>query len=120
MAAATKIATNAAIPAVIEMLSEQLRIAELYDVPPARMVEVLLGIDYGNRLIRSYGPMIAEQRFEPAGFPMVLGRKDVGLALDAANGQSLPLVEMIAARMDAIIASGGGARDWATLGQTHH
>ena len=120
MAAATKIAANAGIPAMIDMLSERVRIAEIHGVPPTKMVEVLLAIDYGNRLIRSYGPMIAEHRFEPAGFPMVLGRKDVGLALDAANGSSLPLVETIAARMDAIIASGGGAQDWATLGQTRH
>ena len=117
MAAAAKIAANFGITAIIEMLSEQVRIAGAHGVAPARMVELLLATDFGNRLIRSYGPMIAEQRFEPAGFPMRLGRKDVGLALAAGAGEPLPLAELIAARMDAIIAAGGGDRDWSALGQ---
>jgi 3-hydroxyisobutyrate dehydrogenase-like beta-hydroxyacid dehydrogenase len=112
MAAAAKIALNAGIPAIIQMISEQIRIAGVHGVSPAAMVDLLSGTDYGNRLIRSYGPIIAEERFEPAGFPIRLGRKDVGLALDAANGAALPLVELIAARMDATIKAGAGERDW--------
>jgi 3-hydroxyisobutyrate dehydrogenase-like beta-hydroxyacid dehydrogenase len=81
------------------------------------MANLLLATDYGNRLIRSYGPIIADKRFEPAGFPMRLGRKDIGLALTAANGLKLPLTQMIAERMDTIIAADGGERDWSPLGQ---
>ena len=117
MAAAAKIALNFGIAAIIEMMSEQVRIAGAHGVPAARMVELLLETDYGDRLIRSYGPMIAEQRFEPAGFPMRLGRKDVGLALTTAKGADLPMAEMLAARMDTIIAADGGDRDWSALGQ---
>ena len=117
MAAATKIAANAGIPIVIQMLTEQLRIAEVYGVSQSRMAEVLLQVDYGNRLIRSYGPIIAERRFNPVGFSVILGRKDVGLALQAVDGKPLPLVKATADRMDRVIASGSGDEDWATLGQ---
>ncbi len=117
MAAATKVAANAGISVIIELLTEQLHLTGRYGVPEAKLVEVLLGVDYGNRLIRSYGSIIAERRFEPVGFPLVLGRKDVGLALDAAKSDHLPLVSFIAERMDSIIASGKGERDWATLEQ---
>ncbi len=75
-------------------------------------------MNYGNRLIGSYGPIIAQSRFEPAGFPMRLGRKDVGLALAAAGNAELPLTELIAGRMDAIIGAGGGERGWSAVGQT--
>lgn len=102
MAAAVKIALNAGIPAIMQMLTEQFRIAA------DRMAALLLDVNYGNRLIGSYGPIIAEQRFEPAGFPMRLGRKDVRLALAAAGDADLPLTELIASRMDAIIAADGG------------
>ncbi len=118
MAAAAKVALNFGIAAIIEMVSEQVRIAGAHGVPAATMVDLLLDTDYGNRLIRSYGPMIAERRFEPAGFPMRLGRKDVGLALAAGEGADLPMAELIAARMDAIIAADGGYRDWSALGQS--
>ena len=99
------------------MLSEQVRIAGAHGVSPSQMVELLIATDFGTRLIGSYGPMIAERRFEPAGFSMRLGRKDVGLALAAGQGEELPLAKLIAGRMDAIIAADGGERDWSALGQ---
>ncbi|WP_198045898.1 NAD(P)-dependent oxidoreductase [Novosphingobium aquimarinum] len=117
MAVAVKLATNFGISAIIEMLSEQFRIAGVHGVEPAQMADLLIGFDFGNRIIRSYAPMIAEQQFEPAGFPMRLGRKDVGLALAAGEGERLPLAELIAARLDAIIAADGGERDLSALGQ---
>ena len=117
MAAAAKVALNAGIPAIMQMLTEQFRIVAAHGIAADAMAELLLAVDYGNRLIRSYGPIIARQRFEPAGFPMRLGRKDVGLALAAANGADLPLTGLIAARMDTIIAAGGGERDWSAIGQ---
>ena len=117
MAAAAKIALNAGIPTIMQMLTEQFRIVGAHGIAADALVELLLTTDYGNRLIRSYGPIIAKAQFEPAGFPMRLGRKDVGLALAAASGSDLPLTELIAKRMDAIIAAGGGERDWSALGQ---
>ena len=117
MAVAVKLAANFGITAIIEMLSEQFRIAGAHGVAPSQMAELLIATDFSNRISRSYAPMIAEQRFEPAGFPMRLGRKDVALALAAGDGEQLPLAEMIAARMDAIIAADGGERDWSALGQ---
>jgi len=117
MAAAAKIALNAGIPAIMQMLTEQFRIVSAHGITAAAMAELLLATDYGNRLIGSYGPIIAEARFEPAGFPMRLGRKDLGLALAAVSGAELPLTELLAERMDAIIATGGGEHDWSALGQ---
>jgi len=117
MAAAAKLALNAGIPAIMQMLTEQFRIAATHGIAADRMAALLLDVNYGNRLIGSYGPIIAEKRFEPAGFPMRLGRKDVGMALAAAGDADLPLTELIASRMDAIIAAGGGERDWSAIGE---
>jgi 3-hydroxyisobutyrate dehydrogenase-like beta-hydroxyacid dehydrogenase len=117
MAAAAKVALNAGIPAIMQMLTEQFRIVAAHGIAADRMAALMLDVNYGNRLIGSYGPIIAERRFEPAGFPMRLGRKDVELALAAAGDADLPLTELIAGRMDAIIAAGGGEQDWSTIGQ---
>ncbi|WP_447761324.1 NAD(P)-dependent oxidoreductase [Sphingopyxis panaciterrae] len=119
MAAAAKLACNAGIPAVMQMLTEQFRIVAAHGIAADQMAALLLDVNYGNRLIGSYGPIIAEKRFEPAGFPMRLGHKDVGLALAAAADAELPLTELIAGRMDAIIGAGGGERDWSAVGQTN-
>lgn len=117
MAAASKAAANFGIAAIIETISEQIRIVEAQGVPAAKMVELLVDTNFGSRMIGVYGPMIAEQRFEPAGFPIKLGRKDVGLALAAGAGAALPFADVLAERMDAIIAADGGTRDWSALGQ---
>jgi len=117
MAAAAKVAANFGIAAIIETLSEQFRIAAAQRVPAAKMVELLIETNFGNRMIGVYGPMIAEERFEPAGFPLKLGRKDVGLAIAAANGATLPFADLLASRMDTIIAADDGERDWSSLGQ---
>jgi 3-hydroxyisobutyrate dehydrogenase-like beta-hydroxyacid dehydrogenase len=117
MAAATKLAANFSIAAIIETVSEALRIAGAHGVEPARMVDFLTETNFGSRMIGVYGPMIAESRFEPAGFPITLGRKDVGLALDAAGGTDVPFAHLLAERMDRLIATDGGVRDWSALGQ---
>lgn len=117
MAAAAKAAANFGIAAVIETITEQMRIAAAHGVGATRMAELLMESDFGARIFASYAPMIAAEAFEPAGFPLRLGRKDVGLAISAGNGASLPFAELLAQRMDAIIGAGGGERDWSALGQ---
>lgn len=118
MAAAAKAAANFGIAAVIETITEQMRIVAAHKVEPAHMAELLVATDFGARMFANYASMIAAGQFEPAGFPLRLGRKDVGLAIAAANGVSLPFAEILARRMDAIIEAGGGERDWSALGQT--
>jgi 3-hydroxyisobutyrate dehydrogenase-like beta-hydroxyacid dehydrogenase len=118
MAAATKLAANFSIAAVIETLSEAFRIAGVHGVAAETMADFFVETNFGSRMMGVYGPMIAAERFEPAGFPLRLGRKDVGLALDAAGTDTdLPVARLLAGRMDAIIAADGGKRDWSALGQ---
>ncbi len=118
MAVAAKLASNMSIAAVIETVTEAFAIAGSRGVEAQAMLDVFVQTDFGNRMFGNYGKMVIAQAFEPAGFPMRLGRKDVGLGLAAAGADAaLPLARMIAARMDAIIANGGGDRDWSALGQ---
>jgi 3-hydroxyisobutyrate dehydrogenase-like beta-hydroxyacid dehydrogenase len=118
MAAASKLAANASIAAIIETLSEAYRIAGAEGVTPETMADFFRETDFGSRMMTVYGPLIAAGKFEPAGFPIVLGRKDVGLALDAAGeGADIPFARLLAARMDKIITADGGERDWAALAQ---
>jgi 3-hydroxyisobutyrate dehydrogenase-like beta-hydroxyacid dehydrogenase len=118
MAVATKLAANFSIAAIIETITEAFRIAGTHGVEATRMAEFLVESNFGGRIMGVYAPIVAEQRFWPAGFPMKLGRKDVGFALDAAGADAdLPFARLIAERMDGIIAADGGERDWSALGQ---
>ena len=118
MALAAKLASNMSIAAVIETVTEAFRVAGSRGIEPQAMLDLFVQTDFGSRMFGNYGKIVIAQAFEPAGFPMRLGRKDVGLALAAAGEDAkLPLARLIAARMDAIIESGGGDRDWSALGQ---
>ena len=66
---------------------------------------------------RTYGGLIAEQRFEPAGFAAPLGLKDLRLALAAAEGLEvpMPLASLLRDRLLALVAQGGTNQDWSAI-----
>ena len=66
---------------------------------------------------RTYGALIAEQRFEPAGFAAPLGLKDVRLTLAAAEelGVPMPLASLLRDRLLALVAQGGEELDWSAI-----
>src|SRR6185437_6979161 len=51
-----------------------------YGVSAADFLEVMTNTLFAAPAYQGYGRLIAEQRFKPAGFPLPLGFKDVGLA----------------------------------------
>ena len=61
--------------------------------------------------------MIADEKYEPAGFRMKLGLKDVKLALAAAEEQAvpMPLAGIIRDHFLEGIALGYGDQDWAAI-----
>lgn len=118
MAAAAKLAANVSIAAVIETVTEAFRIAGARGVEAQAMLELFVETNFGSRMFGNYGGLIIARQFEPAGFPIRLGRKDVGLGLAAAGPDTeLPFARLIAERMDRQIAAGAGERDWSALGE---
>jgi len=66
---------------------------------------------------RGYGDMIAKRQYEPPGFDLVLGMKDVRLALMAGEETNVPLPFASVLRdsfMDAI-ANGDANKDWSAI-----
>ena len=68
---------------------------------------------------KTYGGLIAEKRFEPAGFAARLGYKDVRLALAAAENLRvpMPLGSLLRDRFLTLLAQGGEDLDWSGIGQ---
>ncbi len=65
----------------------------------------------------AYGGMIANETYEPAGFRVELGLKDVRLALAAADavGVAMPTTSVLRDQHLAAVARGYGGLDWAAL-----
>jgi 3-hydroxyisobutyrate dehydrogenase-like beta-hydroxyacid dehydrogenase len=88
-------------------------------VDPHQYLEVLTGTLFAAPIFRTYGSLIAERRYQPAGFKMPLGLKDVTLALDAARAATVPMpvASVIRDHMIAALARGYGDFDWSALGE---
>ncbi|MEU4504442.1 NAD(P)-dependent oxidoreductase [Streptomyces sp. NPDC024089] len=114
-----KILGNYLIACAIQSLGEAVSLAEGAGVDSGQLVELLTSTLFPGAVYTGYGSMIAERRYQPAGFTTVLGRKDLHLALDAATdqGRPLPIGQLLRAVFDEAIADGRGADDWAVIAE---
>jgi 3-hydroxyisobutyrate dehydrogenase-like beta-hydroxyacid dehydrogenase len=116
---AAKLAGNFLIAAAIECMGEAVVMAERYGVRPGALLEILGNTLFAAPVYRNYGALIAERRYEPAGFRLELGLKDVRLALAAGESARIPLpvASLLRDHLLEAIAQGDGERDWAALAE---
>jgi 3-hydroxyisobutyrate dehydrogenase-like beta-hydroxyacid dehydrogenase len=114
---AVKLVGNFLLLAAIQGLGEAAALASAHDVAPAALVEVLTGSLFPAPAYETYGRIIAEARYRPAGFPAPLALKDMGLLGDAAQatGVPMPLHALLEDRLQATIAREGEDIDWSGL-----
>ncbi|WP_371480528.1 NAD(P)-dependent oxidoreductase [Kitasatospora sp. NBC_00315] len=117
LANTAKISANFLLACAIESLAEACSLAEANGVRPTDLVEMLVGTLFPGPVYSGYGSMVAERRYEPAGFRLPLGLKDVNLALTAGAAANVPLPFGSVLRdafLDAL-AHGDGDKDWAAV-----
>jgi 3-hydroxyisobutyrate dehydrogenase-like beta-hydroxyacid dehydrogenase len=116
-ASLAKLLGNFLIAASIEMLGEALATAEKAGLEPQRLLDLLTGTLFGAPVIKRYGQIVADTAFEPAGFRLALGLKDLGLVLDAGEElrAPLPLASLIRERLLTALARERGHYDWSGL-----
>lgn len=112
-----KLSGNFLIAATIESLSEATALIRKSGIDPHRFVEILTGTLFSAPVYSSYGAIIADEKYEPAGFKMALGLKDIRLALAAAEALQVPMptASLVRDRLISGLARGEGDADWAAL-----
>ncbi len=91
MANVVKLSGNFLIASVIESLGEAIALTRKYGIDPHDYVEFLTNSLFAAPVYKTYGGIIAEEKYKPAGFKLRLGLKDVRLALAAAESVDTPL-----------------------------
>jgi 3-hydroxyisobutyrate dehydrogenase-like beta-hydroxyacid dehydrogenase len=114
-----KLSGNFLIGAMIESLGEAMALAEKGGVDRRTWLDVMTNSIFNVPIYKIYGGLIAERKFEPAGFAAHLGLKDVRLALAAAETLRvpMPLGGLVKDRFLALLAQGGEKEDWAAIGK---
>jgi 3-hydroxyisobutyrate dehydrogenase-like beta-hydroxyacid dehydrogenase len=87
-----KIAVNYNLIHTLQALAESVTMVERGNVSGDTFIEILTDAAYTGSAYGGYGPMIATRTYEPVGFTVALGLKDLGLAEQAAadTGTALP------------------------------
>jgi 3-hydroxyisobutyrate dehydrogenase-like beta-hydroxyacid dehydrogenase len=113
-----KLSGNFLIATVIESLGEAMALVNKGGVDRHEYLEILTSTLFNAPLYKIYGGLIASGKFEPAGFTVPLGQKDIRLALEAAEALHvpLPLGSLLRDRFLTLRAHGGDRLDWAAVG----
>lgn len=114
-----KLSGNFLIASVIEALGEAMALVGKAGIDRHQYLDLLTSTLFTAPLYKTYGGLIADQQFEPAGFAAPLGLKDIRLALAAAEDLRvpMPLASLLRDRFLALLAQGGEALDWSAIAQ---
>ncbi len=112
-----KLVGNFWIMSAIETMAEGFALAEKNGLDPARIVDLLGSTLFACPIYQNYGRMLLAGAFEPAGFRLQLGLKDVNLMLKTAGASHVPLpvASLLRDRMLAGVARGRGNMDWTAV-----
>jgi 3-hydroxyisobutyrate dehydrogenase-like beta-hydroxyacid dehydrogenase len=112
-----KIAGNLMVACAIEAIGEAAALLRKYRMSAPDVLDVIITSLFNVPVYQGYGRAIAQQNYFPPGFDLVLGMKDVGLALKAGERANVPLPFASALRdafLDAM-ANGDADKDWAAI-----
>ncbi len=114
-----KLAGNMLIATVIESLGEVLALVGKAGIDRAAYLDMLTSTLFAAPVYKTYGGMIVERKFEPAGFAAPLGLKDIKLGLAAADELRvpLPIASLLRDRFLTLLAQGNDDLDWSAVGQ---
>src|SRR5581483_8165657 len=112
-----KLSGNFLIASTIEALSEAMALIAKGRLDQHQYLEFLTSTLFAAPVYKTYGGLIADRKFTPAGFVAPLGLKDVRLALAAGEGLRvpLPLGSLIRDRLLRLLAEGGEQLDWSAI-----
>lgn len=112
-----KLSGNFLILSVIESLGEAFALLRKSGVEPKRFLDVMTSTLFAAPVYKTYGNLIANEQFLPAGFKLPLGLKDASLVLAAAGDARapMPIASLVRDHILAAIARNGEELDWSSF-----
>jgi len=112
-----KLCGNFMIASIVETLGEAVALARKSGVDAGAYLDVITGTLFNAPVFKTYGAIIATEKYEPAGFKAALGLKDARLVLEAADDAAVPMpvANLIHDRLLTLVAQGRQDLDWCAL-----
>jgi len=104
---------------MIESLGEVFALVRKAGMSPAQFLEIVNGQLFKSPVYENYGKIVAERRFDPPGFRLALGLKDIRLVLAAADqaGTPMPTASLIRDQLLTAMARGKADLDWSSFAE---
>ena len=114
-----KLSGNFLLASVIESLGEAMALTGKAGIDRRQYLNILTSTLFDAPVYRTYGGLIAEEKFEPPGFAAPLGHKDICLTLAAAETLRVPMpfAAVLHDRFLTLLAHGGEKLDWSAIGR---
>jgi 3-hydroxyisobutyrate dehydrogenase-like beta-hydroxyacid dehydrogenase len=114
-----KLSANFLIASVIESVGEAMALIGKAGIDRRQYLDTLTSTLFDASVYKTYGGLIADGKFEPAGFAAPLGQKDIRLTLAAAEDLRvpMPLASLLRDRFLTLLAHGGDKLDWSAIGR---
>jgi 3-hydroxyisobutyrate dehydrogenase-like beta-hydroxyacid dehydrogenase len=111
-----KLCGNFMIASMLEAFGESFATVRKAGVERKLFLDIISEL-FGSPVYKNYGAVIAEEKYQPAGFALKLGLKDIRQAIDAAQeiGASLPFASVIRDHLVSAMAHGQEEMDWASI-----
>jgi 3-hydroxyisobutyrate dehydrogenase-like beta-hydroxyacid dehydrogenase len=112
-----KLAVNFMLASMLETMGEVFALAHRHDVDAEALREVITNTLFAAPAYKLYAPVIAARKFEPAGFKLPLGLKDVRLVIAAGEeaGVPLPFASVLHDNFIDALGHGDGGKDWSAI-----
>jgi 3-hydroxyisobutyrate dehydrogenase-like beta-hydroxyacid dehydrogenase len=113
---ALKVCGNFMIASMLETFGEAFATLRKSGVDPHTFLEVMNAL-FASPVYAGYGAAIANGKFQPAGFALKLGLKDVRLVLAAAEecASPMPVASLIRDQFLSAMAQGQAEWDWSSI-----
>jgi 3-hydroxyisobutyrate dehydrogenase-like beta-hydroxyacid dehydrogenase len=112
-----KLSGNFLIVSALEAMAEAFTLAQKNGIERSQVAELFGQTLFACPIYQNYGRLIAQEQYEPAGFKLSLGLKDVELVLQTAKESQMPmpLASLVRDRLISAVAKGRGDIDWTGL-----
>jgi 3-hydroxyisobutyrate dehydrogenase-like beta-hydroxyacid dehydrogenase len=108
-----KVSGNFLILSVIEMLSEAFAALSKNGINPEGFLNLMTDSLFPSPVFKNYGKIVLDRKFQPAGFKLELGLKDINLFLSTAD--DAPLANLLKKRLTDSIEKGRSDFDWSAI-----
>ncbi len=112
-----KLCSNLLIISAIEAMAEGIHLAEKSGIDAAKWMNVLTQTLFNAPVYINYGNILLKKAYQPAGFSLRLGLKDVNLMLEQASSvdAKLPFGKLLQKQLKDSVENELGEHDWTAI-----